>query len=233
MAIKINYKSGTIASFDGGKKATLKCKGKLMEDDVVVDATSISGGNNADTDTLIQVLEGGHAEVKLPNITKLKHYAFYYDKVLVNIELPSSLTSIGNHCFSTCTNLALTSLPNSITSLGNDAFLSCTNITLTSLPSSLTSIGGFCFNRCEKITITSIPKGVTSIGEKAFHYCTGITSLTFEGTPTTIHNSAFLNCTNLKTINVPWAKDEVAGAPWGAQNATVCYGIINDGGGSN
>ena len=228
MSIKINYNNNEITSIEGGKKATLKCKGKLMQDNVVIDATDVSGGNNADTDTLIQVLVGGYTEVKLPNITKLKQYAFYSDKALVNIEMPNSITSIGNHCFDACTNLALTSLPNSITSLGNDAFLSCTNLALTSLPSNLTSIGGFCFNRCEKITITSIPKGVTSIGEKAFNYCTGITYLTFEGTPTTIHDSAFLNCTKLKTINVPWAEGAVAGAPWSATNATINYNYTGE-----
>ena len=30
-------------------------------------------------------------------------------------------------------------------------------------------------------------------------------------------------CTNLTTINVPWAEGAVAGAPWGATNATINY----------
>ena len=34
---------------------------------------------------------------------------------------------------------------------------------------------------------------------------------------------AFNNCPNLVKFNVPWDKDEVPAAPWGAVNATVNY----------
>ena len=39
MSIKINYNANTIASISNGEKTTLACKGKLMADNVCVDAT--------------------------------------------------------------------------------------------------------------------------------------------------------------------------------------------------
>ena len=41
--------------------------------------------------------------------------------------------------------------------------------------------------------------------------------------PTTLDATAFKGCTNLKDIDVPWAEGDIAGAPWGATNATVHY----------
>ena len=55
----------------------------------------------------------------------------------------------------------------------------------------------------------------------AFYNCTGLTSVTFKGTLSQISNTAFKNCTNLTNIYVPWAEGAVAGAPWGATNATI------------
>ena len=141
--------------------------------------------------------------------------------------LPSSITSIGNYAFHSCTNLALTSLPSGVTSIGTYVFHSCTNLALTSLPSGITSIGTYAFYGCTKLALTSLPSGITSIGTYAFRGCTGLTTLTFLGTPSgSIDSTAFTGCTNLLTINVPWASGAKAGAPWGATNATINYNYI-------
>lgn len=100
------------------------------------------------------------------------------------------------------------------------------NVAITELPNKfkdITRIGSYAFARCSTLTITSLPEGITSIGNMAFYDCTGLTSLTFKGTPSAIESSAFTGCTNLTTLNVPWAEGAVAGAPWGATNATINY----------
>ena len=188
------------------------------------------------------------ALTSLPSgITSIGYSTFYNCKKLALTSLPSGLTSIGFSTFYGCTNLALTSLPSGITSIGNNAFQGCKNLALTSLPSGITSIGSRTFYDCKKLALTSLPSGLTSIGEYAFYDCfnlaltslpsgltnivahaflgcTGLTSITFTGKPTTISSLAFEGCPNLTTINVPWAEGEVAGAPWGATNATINYG---------
>ena len=86
------------------------------------------------------------------------------------------------------------------------------------------AIRSHAFYNCSSLALTSLPSGITSIGNYAFRDCQSLVSLTFEGTPTSISSTAFRNCTNLTTINVPWAEGAVAGAPWGATNATINYG---------
>ena len=138
--------------------------------------------------------------------TSIRPYAFQHCSVLVSVSGISAITSIGNYAFSQCSNLALTSLPAGITSIGNNAF-----------------------NSCVKLALTSMPSGISSIGSYSFSNCTGLTTITFEGTPQSIDSHAFSGSTKLTTINVPWAEGAVAGAPWGATNATINYNYTPEG----
>ena len=138
--------------------------------------------------------------------TQIRSNAFSYCGMLVSVSGISAITSIGNYAFSQCSNLALTSLPAGITSIGNNAF-----------------------NSCVKLALTSMPSGISSIGSYSFSNCTGLTTITFEGTPQSIDSHAFSGSTKLTTINVPWAEGAVAGAPWGATNATINYNYTPEG----
>ena len=118
-------------------------------------------------------------------------------------------------------------LPN-ITSLRDCAFYMCKhNIKKINAPK-LESIGTSCFSNFTNMSITEIPSAVKTIADYAFEKCNGLTSITFKGTPTSISTFAFFNCNNIKTINVPWAEGEVAGAPWGAANATINYNYTGE-----
>ena len=103
------------------------------------------------------------------------------------------------------------------------AFYGCTNLALTSLPEGITSIGSEAFSGCKNLALTSLPAGLTSIDSYAFYGCTNLTNIIFKGTPTSISSTTFNNCENVTVINVLWAEGEVAGAPWGATNATRNY----------
>ena len=160
----------------------------------------------------------------LPNeITSIGEQAFHNCYNLALTSLPSGVTNIGNNAFSGCTSLALTSLPSGITSVNYATFARCESLALTSLPSGVTNIDAYAFSGCTSLALTSLPSGVTNIGNNAFNNCTGLTSITFDGTPTSIVSNAFSGCTNLTSIKVPWAEGAVAGAPWGATNATITY----------
>ena len=115
---------------------------------------------------------------------------------ITDVELPSGVTSIGNHAFNGCTSLALTSLPSGVTIIGDSAFRGCTNLALTSLPSGVTSIGQYVFSGCTSLALTSLPSGVTSIGNYAFSGCTAIQSLTIPIIePPTLGGSVFFGTT--------------------------------------
>ncbi|MBQ4112212.1 MAG: leucine-rich repeat domain-containing protein, partial [Clostridia bacterium] len=96
------------------------------------------------------------------------------------IELPDTVTSIGDGAFSGCSNLTSITIPDAVTSIGDGAFSGCSNLTSITIPDSVTSIGNGAFGGCSSLTSITIPDSVTSmsIGEYAFHGCTSLTSIT-------------------------------------------------------
>ena len=73
-------------------------------------------------------------------------------------------------------------IPNSVTSIGDSAFEDCTGLNSITIPNSVTSIGDFAFCSCKGLTSVTIGNSVTSIGNDAFRGCTGLTSINFNGT---------------------------------------------------
>ena len=197
--VTLTYKGSTIAEMNNTGTKTLKTAGKYCEGDIGVSYVKPEGGTSDELAKKMITREG--------NIT----------------ELPSDITKIGDSAFYNCQNLALTSLPSGITSIGSSAFYNCKNLALTSLPDGITEIREYGFTLCSNLRLTYLPDGITKIGNYAFRWCDGLTTITFKGTPTSISSSAFHGCGNITDIYVPWAEGAVAGAPWGATNATIHY----------
>ena len=166
--------------------------------------------------------------VNIPSNTKLTTIskgAFSYCGTLSSINLPDTITSIGDEAFQEDIALAFTALPANLKSIGACAFSDCTGLTTLNLGSKLETIGGNAFYECENLTsvefpatlktidywafretaITelSLPSGVTYIGSGAFNQCHGLTNvnLSFSGN-IEIGESAFSNCQNLETFKI-------------------------------
>lgn len=159
--------------------------------------------------------------VKMVGYTKVRDSMFSGCSNLTMVEMPNTITDIGNNAFYNCGKLALTSLPSGLKNIGDNAFQRCLALAITFLPDGLETIGGKAFYMNPKLSFTQIPASVKTIGALAFSY-DNFTSITFLGTPTSISNDAFSSCDKLATINVPWVKGAVSGAPWGS-SATVHY----------
>ena len=122
---------------------------------------------------------------------------------LTSINLPSSITSIGNSVFSGCSSLSTITIPSSVTAINSQAFYNCTSLTSLTLPSALTTISYYCFSGCRNLKSIDIPLLVTSIQSGAFRDCVVLSSIFIPSSVTTIQDQAFLNCTNLTSINIP------------------------------
>ena len=68
-------------------------------------------------------------------------------------------------------------IPSSVTIIGDEAFRDCHGLRSVKFPKSVTSIGKYAFSGCNGLTSIEIPKSVTSIGEYAFTLCSGLTSI--------------------------------------------------------
>lgn len=118
---------------------------------------------------------------------------------LSNLNIPDSITSIGNYAFEKCQNLSNVKLPSVITSIGEGTFISCHALLGIVIPDSVQTIGDFAFYLCGVRSIT-IPSGVTSIGEGAL--VSGLESITvLAQTPPSAGPDLF--STEIPTIYVP------------------------------
>ena len=134
------------------------------------------------------------------SVTSIGDNAFHSCTGLTSIDLPDGLTSIGNNAFYSCTGLTSIDLPDGLTRIGNGAFATCTGLTSIDLPDGLTSIGDSVFNNCTGLTSIDLPDGLTSIGNSVFNNCTGLTSIDIPSSVTSIRGSAFYSCTSLTSI---------------------------------
>ena len=134
---------------------------------------------------------------------KVHCYAFQSCEALNSVNIPNSVTSIGNYVFSRCTSLTSVDIPNSVTSIGNGAFSNCESLTSIDIPNSITSIKSYAFSRCISLTSVDIPNSVTSIKSYAFSTCISLTSVDIPNSVTSIGDDAFSICKNLKSIDIP------------------------------
>ena len=88
-----------------------------------------------------------------------------------SIELPTSVTSIGNYAFNSCTSLVAVELPSSVKTIGSNAFAENSNLKTVTIKEGLTSIGTLAFLRCSSLEEIYIPSTLTSLGSRAFYTC--------------------------------------------------------------
>lgn len=123
---------------------------------------------------------------------------------LERIELPNTLTSIGEMAFSGLVGLEDINIPDSVTYIGKQAFSGCEALASDiSLPSSLTHINSSTFYSCHNLKSVSIPSSVTYIGNAVFHNCVSLTSITIPSSVEYIGYQVFDGCSGLETVAIP------------------------------
>ena len=124
-------------------------------------------------------------------VTSIGNLAFY--NCSGSIELPNSLTSIGEASFAYCRFDSIT-IPDNVTSIGATAFSNCKYMKKITIPNRVTSIGAYAFSGCVELTSATIGSSVTSIGNEAFYGCSTLTSISNYATiPQQINDGVFYN----------------------------------------
>ena len=133
------------------------------------------------------------------------HKLYLNNKLVTELIIPDSITSISDFSFYYCTGLTSVIIPDGVTSIGDGAFSRCSGLTSVTIPDSVTEISGGAFEDCTSLESITIGSGVTAISDTMFYGCKSLASVTFgEGSQLmTIEDSAFNGCSSLKSITIP------------------------------
>ena len=154
---------------------------------------------NAIIETATNTLIAGCSNSKIPQgITKIANYAFAGHFRLGSINIPDSVTYIGDYAFHYCPFYRI-ALPQGLTHIGDYAFQWCQKLTEVDIPENVTYIGEAALSNCGYSTLV-IPDKVTYIGAWAFDKCPNLTTVTIGKSVSSIGVFAFDGCDKLTKI---------------------------------
>ena len=134
-------------------------------------------------------------------VTKVMDKAFEACPDLTLVQLPSTLTEIGEEAFARNIKLsAITFTGQKV--IGKGAFTDCPSITSLTLPNSLETIGDRAFKNNTGITSVSFGTGLKNIESEAFYGCSALTAARMPEMLDTIKASAFENCVKLTYVSL-------------------------------
>jgi hypothetical protein len=67
------------------------------------------------------------------------------------LDIPSSVTTIGDYSFCGCSGLTELEISSSVTTIGGSAFWGCSGLTQLEIPSSFSMLGGYAFNGVDQL----------------------------------------------------------------------------------
>lgn len=109
-------------------------------------------------------------------------------------EITYTVTTIGS--FGECNYSAL-DIPNTVTVLGQGCFSQCTTLTAVTLPSSVVEIQQMAFHGCIALTSVTIPNSVRNIGNYVFSGDTALRSVILPDSTAMVGDAIFGSCHNL------------------------------------
>lgn len=137
-------------------------------------------------------------------------YAFVDCLSLVAVDIPNSVTKIGESAFNECIGLKSIVIPKGVTKIWERTFQVCSHLTNMEIPSNVSDIGDYAFSGCSGLTgIIKIPDGLKRIAESAFDGCSGLTGIKIPDGVTRIGKSAFRGCPGLTSIKIPDSVSEI------------------------
>ena len=112
-------------------------------------------------------------------LNELKAYAFVNCEMLVSINLPITLSAVGNCAFSNCKNMVELELSDNIRYIGKGALSGCSNLKEFIIPDGVSIINSNLFWSCFSLEKITVPYTVNYIDEGAFSDCNNLIQIVF------------------------------------------------------
>lgn len=135
-------------------------------------------------------------------ITGLPGEEFWGFYKLKTVELPDTVTYIGDCVFAGCWQLETVTMSENITSIGEMSFSGCSSWKNAWIPDKVTTIGMGAFGACKSIREIEIPDKVTIIGRLAFANCENLESIRLPKNLKVIEESLFYGCKKLSKVKL-------------------------------
>ena len=160
-------------------------------------------------------------------LTTLGEYSFAKTD-LIEVEVPSTVTTLGNGVFAGCESLVTATLKGTRSDIPYQFFDGCSALTTVNLPSGLISIGTWAFSECPSLKTIIFPSSLKSIGELAF-YKSGLTSVNFPNGIQTLGDHAFSYITTLTDVTIPASVTTIADYCFEGSSSIMKVTVLNPG----
>ena len=139
------------------------------------------------------------------SVVAIGAYAFQDNHDIYTVELPESVTALGERAFYNCTGLQLINL-DCVQVIGAEAFRDCSAFTYVSTDStqqldSIQDIEDYAFYGCTCLSEISFTDSLTEIGAYAFAN-TSLRNLVINGHTVSLGEGAFANCQQLESVDI-------------------------------
>ena len=178
------------------------------------DSIEITGFNNSVSDVVIP------SEIEGLPVTAISVGAFYLSAI-TSIEVPDTVTSIGEMAFLGCTSLKTVKLSTGVAKIEKNAFGSCSALQEVQVAKdnpNFSSLDGVLYSKAQDTLVIypaaktdaayTIPGGVTSVAMYAFSENPYLETLAIPNSLIKVGDSAFFNCKNLRSVSYNGTEEE-------------------------
>lgn len=178
------------------------------------DSIEITGFNNSVSDVVIP------SEIEGLPVTAISTGAFYLSAI-TSIEVPDTVTSIGEMAFLGCTSLKTVKLSTGVAKIEKNAFGSCSALQEVQVAKdnpNFSSLDGVLYSKAQDTLVIypaaktdaayTIPGGVTSVAMYAFSENPYLETLAIPNSLIKVGDSAFFNCKNLRSVSYNGTEEE-------------------------
>ena len=169
--------------------------------------------------------------VQLPDCLKEILTGAFHNCSIATLEIPNSVTTVGDNAFDACAQLQNVKLGQGIETISATAFSNCSqmrevfidyavigvefqrNASIESvvLGDNVTTIESGAFAYCENLSSFSMSDSVVDMQSYAFYQCVSLTSFVVGNGVPAIHNDTFDGCKSLRTFTIGSSVTEIVG----------------------